>query len=219
VDKLTFYEQTGIVIPGSVLVFGLTLMFPAVHELFGKDGLTIGGLGLFVLVAYASGHLMAAIGNVLESLLWWLPGMPSEWITRSGTRILNSEQFAKIEERARKRLNLNVDSIKGMARHDWRPVFAQIYSDVLQHNPGRIETFNANYGLNRGLAAAMVSFSVAGALLGEVNERAAGALMLLALVFAYRAYRFGVHFAREVYHRFLSLPAEAEVPGKISPTP
>jgi hypothetical protein len=57
--KMSFYEQLGIVIPGSVLMFGLTLYYPALQLITGKDGLSVGDLGLFVLIAYAAGHLVA----------------------------------------------------------------------------------------------------------------------------------------------------------------
>jgi hypothetical protein len=35
---MTFYEQVGIVIPGSVLLFGLLLYFPALQAVLAKDG-------------------------------------------------------------------------------------------------------------------------------------------------------------------------------------
>jgi hypothetical protein len=53
VNKLTFYEQVGIVIPGSVFLFGLLLFFPALQTVFMKDGVTVGELGIFVLLSYA----------------------------------------------------------------------------------------------------------------------------------------------------------------------
>ena len=63
-NKLTFYEQVGIVIPGSVLVFGLLLFFPALQTVLTKDGVSLGDFGIFVLLSYAAGHLIAALGNV-----------------------------------------------------------------------------------------------------------------------------------------------------------
>jgi hypothetical protein len=67
-QKMSFYEQIGIVIPGSVLVFGLVLYYPVMQSLTAKDGFSVGELGLFVLIAYAAGHLVAAIANALEGL-------------------------------------------------------------------------------------------------------------------------------------------------------
>jgi len=41
-SKLTFYEQVGIVIPGSVLLVGLLFYFPGLSALMAKDGVTLG---------------------------------------------------------------------------------------------------------------------------------------------------------------------------------
>src|ERR1700674_298977 len=91
--KMSFYEQLGIVIPGSVLMFGLILYYPGLQLITAKDGLSVGDLGLFVLIAYAAGHLVAAIANALETLFWGsLGGMPSDWITRDPPALLSEDQ-------------------------------------------------------------------------------------------------------------------------------
>jgi ABC-type Fe3+ transport system permease subunit len=61
-----FYEYAGIIIPGTVLVMALVWLFPEGRALFSKDGVTLGELGLFVIIAYAAGQLVQAIGNGLE---------------------------------------------------------------------------------------------------------------------------------------------------------
>jgi hypothetical protein len=60
-NKLSFYEQVGIVIPGSVFLFGLVFYVPALRDVLAKDGISIGGLGIFVIISYAVGHLVAAV--------------------------------------------------------------------------------------------------------------------------------------------------------------
>ena len=42
--NFSFYEQTGILIPGATLVFGLLFFFPEFRMLFFSDGVSIGGL-------------------------------------------------------------------------------------------------------------------------------------------------------------------------------
>ena len=73
-----FYEYAGFIIPGAVLVIALVWLFPDSRALFSKEGVTLGELGLFVIIAYAAGQLVQAIGNYLE-WIWWMPwgGMPS----------------------------------------------------------------------------------------------------------------------------------------------
>jgi len=93
--NLSFYEQAGIVVPGAVLLFGLFLIQPDLHDILAKDGITIGALGIFILLAYATGHLVAALGNVLEKVLWWpFGGMPSNWVTDPKRSLLNEAQTA-----------------------------------------------------------------------------------------------------------------------------
>jgi hypothetical protein len=51
------------------------------RDVLGKDGINLGGLGVFVLIAYATGHLLGAIGNLIEAVHWRTQGgMPTNWI-------------------------------------------------------------------------------------------------------------------------------------------
>ena len=100
-NKLTFYEQVGIVIPGSVFLFGLLLFFPVLQTVLTKDGVSFGELGIFVLVSYAAGHLIAAVGNATEIFLWRLVGgMPSDWVTRTQTSLLSAPQIDLLEKKS-----------------------------------------------------------------------------------------------------------------------
>jgi hypothetical protein len=203
--KISFYEQIGIVIPGSILVFGLALYYPELQILTAKDGMSVGELGLFVLIAYAGGHLIAAIANALEGLFWEiLGGMPSNWVTNDPPELLSVQQIENLRTKVATRLNVTIDKMEGLDRKTWWPISRQIYADVAKSGkPDRIDAFNGNYGLNRGLASAclilvVVSFAHAHWMIGA-------GLLLAAATYSYRAYRFGVHYARELYLQFLVL--------------
>lgn len=45
-NKMTFYEQVEIVIPGAVCLVGLLSYFPALHFLIAKEGITLGQFGI-----------------------------------------------------------------------------------------------------------------------------------------------------------------------------
>lgn len=209
--KLTFYEQVGIVIPGSVLLFGLLFFVPSLKDVLAKDGVSVGQLGIFVLLSYAAGHLIAALGNVGEGLLWKLAGgMPSNWIVQQKTSLLSDQQRARLPEKIKARLGLEVPTIVGMDRKNWFPLSRQIYSDVERNGKrDRIEAFNGNYGLNRGLAAGCLALGCVAFVFG--NWQVGIGLLVFCAVYVYRAYRFGVHYGRELYVQFLSMP---ETPGK-----
>jgi hypothetical protein len=216
--KLSFYEQVGIVVPGSVLLFGLLLLQPDLRALFAKDGVTVGGLGIFVLIAYAAGHLVAALGNLLEAVLWApFGGMPSNWVVRVDSRLLTPQQVMLLEKLVRARLRLEIPTLVGMPRSAWNRMFQQLYRDVLIHGEGRVETFNGNYGLNRGLAASTLMLATLVPVFVSGKYYVSVILLCVAAVYLYRSYRFGVHFAREVFTRFLLLPAEPPNATKTAP--
>jgi len=204
-QKLSFYEQIGIVIPGSVLVFGLVLYYPALQILTAKDGMSVGELGLFVLIAYAAGHLIAAIANALEGLFWSiLGGMPSDWVTGDPPALLSPQQIENLRTKIATRLNVTIDKMAGLDKKTWWPISRQIYADVAKNGkPDRIDTFNGNYGLNRGLASACLVLVVV--TFAHLDWIIGAGLFLAAGIYSYRAYRFGVHYARELYLQFLVL--------------
>ena len=209
-SKITFYEQVGVVIPGSVFVFGLLLFFPALQTVLTQHGVSLGDLGIFVLLSYAAGHLMAAIGNMGESLFWhFFGGMPTDYVTKTNTTLLSSPQINLLEKKLQTRLGIT-ERVQGLDQRVWRPISRQIYADVVKNGkPDRIETFNGMYGLNRGLAAA--TFALAGVGGAQGKWSIALALLGLAAVYNYRAYRFGVYYGQELYLQFLVLD---EVPSK-----
>ena len=213
-NKLSFYEQVGIVIPGAVFLFGLMFYVPALHDVLAKDGISIGGLGIFVIISYAVGHLLAALGNLVENLYWrWKGGMPSNWIVGPKPRILSSSQIVKIEALAASRLGLSVPRLAELTESTWHPIFREIYSDVEQHGkPDRGDTFNGVYGLNRGLSAAALALAFAVLMLAPAQWIVSVGLLGLSLVYLYRMQRFGVHYAREIYNQFLLLPANSAKP-------
>jgi hypothetical protein len=204
VNKMTFYEQVGIVIPGAVLMVGLLFYFPALNALVAKDGVTLGQFGIFLLLSYAAGHFIAALGNVLESALWRLfGGMPSDWVTKQKSPLLSPQQIAALETKVASRFGMNVE-LPGFDRKVWWPISRQVYADVGKNGKvERIDTFNGNYGLNRGLSAACVALTIAAAT--QAQWHVVIGFLALTVVFAYRAYRFGVHYARELYLQFLVL--------------
>jgi hypothetical protein len=207
VNKPTFYEQVGIVIPGAVLLFGLLQFFPALRTLFGADGVSLGELGIFFLLAYAAGHLVAAVGNVGENIGWRISGgMPSDWVIKTSTNLISPQQLELLDARVRSRLAIDVLSVRGLAQKVWRPISRQLYADVMRNGkPDRIDTFNGNYGLNRGLAAS--TLLLAGVAASKAHWAVGSVLIAASAIYGYRAYRFGVHYARELYVQFLALNA------------
>lgn len=206
--ELSFYEQVGLVIPGSVLLFGLVILFPQLQQAASAQGITVGALGIFLIAAYALGHGVAAAGNLLEAVVWRCAGgLPSQWVCSPKGRLLSGDQLDRLEAKAVARLGM-VAPLRGMAPDQWRATFGLLYRDVLSTAANqRIETFNGNYGLNRGLATACLLLSPI-VLIWAPEERLwwSAGLVAAAMIFIARMCRFGIYFAREVYARFILLP-------------
>jgi hypothetical protein len=205
VTKITFYEQVGIIIPGALFLFGLLLYFPSLRELLVSGGFTVGELGIFLLLSYAAGNLVAACANLAETLLWPLGGgMPTNWVTKSETTLISGQQRELLEKRMSSRLGIKVNDIRGINSQVWWPISRQLYSEVVRHGkPERIDIFNGNYGLNRGLAAACFLLACVSAL--EQRWWPCTFLAFATAIYGYRAYRFAIHYGRELYLEFLVL--------------
>ena len=50
-----FYEFTGVLVPGAITIVAVLLLFPQSCTTFFPPDLTVGDLGLFVVLAYAGG--------------------------------------------------------------------------------------------------------------------------------------------------------------------
>ncbi len=203
-NKPTFYEQVGIVIPGAVFLFGVVQVFPSLRSLLGNDGVSLGELGIFFLLSYAAGHLVAAVGNLAEAIAWrFAGGMPTDWVIKADTSLLSPHQRELLDKKAKQHLGMDIATVRGMERKAWWPISRQLYAKVLHRGrPDRIDTFNGNYGLNRGLSAA----SLVGSSRSVRGDVASGIRLLIpAVVYGYRAYRFAVHYGRELFVQFLAL--------------
>jgi hypothetical protein len=212
--NFSFYEHSGILIPGAALVFGLLFFFPEFRALFFSDGVSVGGLGLFLLISYAAGHLAAALGNLVEAGIWGVAGgRPLTWIIKPGNRLLAPEQLANLEALIKQRLRLEIAQIQGMTSPQFLPIARQIYADVLAHGKSaKLDSFNGNYSLNRGLAAALLALALLSLAFSDIDWRIAlGCLLPVAMIYTYRMYRFSVSYAAELYAQFLLLPPQPPI--------
>lgn len=208
--QFDYYEFTGILLPGALLLAGVVVLWPEATSVDGFKDLSVGGLGIFVLLAYVTGHLVQAVGNWLE-WMWWkvLGGMPVDWI-RSGVKdLIAPAQLQKLRPAIQERLCISLpENLADLTAAAWHSIARQVYAAITgAGRAARIDTFNGNYGLNRGLLAA--SLLVAG--LSLFSPRASNALtatlVVIALLAAARMHRFAKYYGRELFIQFLQLPS------------
>lgn len=198
-----FYEYAGVIIPGAALTLGLLLFFPEGRALFTKDGVTFGEFGLFVVVAYAAGQLVQGIGNLVE-WLWWRPwgGMPSKRVLAG--HYLTPEQRKRLIEALKKDPKVNRD-LETADKAEYSGIVREVYAIVsTAGKTARVDTFNGNYGLLRGLAAAFLALIIVAIVVSE-GLYVIAVLVILLLLAVQRMHRFAVHYATELFTQYLLL--------------
>ena len=207
--KLEFYEFTGIVVPGTVvLVGGLLLVIPSTFEIKTLQDVSIGGLGIGLILAYTAGHLVQSVGNLLEKVWWWTRGgMPTDWVRTEKHNLIADSQRKLLQGHIRKILTNNTFEINSSleARH-WYSITRQIYAILAANNhEARIDIFNGNYGLCRGIASSLLVLLFA---VVFTNWQAWKVELILVILFSmsiYRMNRFAVHYGRELFVQFLQI--------------
>lgn len=197
------YEYTGVIVPGSVLVLTLALIFPELLPSI-TNTLSLGDLGLMLILAFIAGHFVQAGGNAWESIVWkCLGGWPTETVMSTSSNLLNQEQRERLKLKLATDFGENTATAFGEGRGQMRELFVHIR----QHGSiDRVEKFNRTYGLLRGTAVAFLM--AATMVLGFHRDKYSIALLLsaTALVFTIRMVSFGKHYAREAFAEYLRTP-------------
>lgn len=207
-DQFNAYEYVGVIAPGSVIMFGAILIYPDLKELISGEGVTIGGLGIFIILAYIVGHLLQGLGNFFEKIFWFFfDGMPTQWVLKPKQRLLASVQITKLFY-AVKRLYPQFDAAS-ITKKDWFFLTREIYSRVKAANHSdRIDSFNRTYGLLRGIAVALIFSAALSAFFYPANWKAYTVIGVAAALASYRMYLFGTHYGRELFIAFLKVSDE-----------
>jgi hypothetical protein len=204
-DKFNAYEYIGVIAPGSVIMFGATMVYPDLKALISGDGVTIGGLGIFIILAYIVGHLLQGFGNFFENIFWsCFGGLPTQWVLKPKKQFLASVQVSKLFEAVRK-LYPEFNPVTVSSR-DWFFITREMYSRVRAADLSeRIDIFNQSYGLLRGIGVALIFATALSAFLHPLEWEAYTLIAGAAALAIYRMYRFGTYYGRELFIAFLKM--------------
>ena len=206
--EFSFYEFTGVLLPGTTLLFGLIWLFPNLQPILTSKELSLGSLGLFVIAAYLSGHLIQSVGNILEYLLWMPSKRPTHWITWKKVPYIGKKQLEKLPAMLKELTGNDYEDLSALETSDTDAIGKQLNSTLKKESrTERIEIFNGNYGMFRGIAAsaftiAVITLFVNGSIKPWANTYIA---LVVFAVACYRCYRFGKHYASEIYSQSFSL--------------
>lgn len=210
--KFDFYEFTGILSPGVLLLCGLAWIYSDVYGVISNKDISVGDLGIIVVLAYVAGHLLQSLGNVLENVWWFCwRGMPSDWVRSQKHVIISEPQIKIIPAKVKKILKIECpDNISTLNKKDWFFITRQMYAIV--KNAGlteRIDIFNGNYGMFRGIACSLIVLLCC--VIIEVNFsniKIIITLIILLILSLIRMHRFGVHYVRELFIQFISIQSD-----------
>lgn len=206
--QFDFYEFAGLIVPGTTLLVALLVFFPTIVPVASGLSTSLGQLAVGTVLAYGAGHMVQALGNLIE-VGWWnmMGGMPSDWVGRGKAAFLHPKQLQALPNKIAEQLGMEGIALNGDSR--WSAITRQAYAAVsAAGRSARVDTFNGNYGLCRGLAASLVAVLFLIVLRLGFSRPDALALTAVGFLLAgWRAHRFGVHYARELFVQFLQLPS------------
>lgn len=212
--QFDFYEFAGVIVPGTVGIYGAGMIWPDQVGKLHEFDISLGGFGIAVILAYTAGHLIQAFGNFLE-FTWWklFGGAPSNWPLTNKGALLSTEQRHKLEVLVRSDLgypDFTFEQSRSVSQ--WHPIFREICAVVqAAGRDNRAHTFNGNYGMFRGIASAgFVAAMVAFLSHGFHSWRLALAFTAVGVLAIIRMHRFAKHYACETFVQFLSLSSTEE---------
>jgi hypothetical protein len=209
--KFDAYEYVGVIAPGSIAIFGAAWLYPDLRQLIVGTDVSLGGLGLFVIMSYVAGHLLQALGNIVEWAMWLVRrGMPTDWVLTPDQKIIAPPQAEKLFRLLKSQYPDFAPSAKD-AKKAWKPIVRELYACVKKADQSyRIDAFNRTYGLLRGISAGFILVLIVIAFRKPDIDTVLllGACAILALA---RMYHFGVLYGRELLVTYVMLDSQRGV--------
>jgi hypothetical protein len=206
---LGFYDLAGVIAPGMVLVVGgVGLFFPGLRaDLLALASVSLGSLGVGLILSYVAGELVQAVGTGIEAAWWRLwGGLPTDWLRSGKHELVAPVQLKLLEARVETMINDESFAFVKVDREQWYSLTRQINAAVAAaKRNARIDTFNGHYGLSRGVAAALLLLLVGTSLTDWRQLKVELVLAVLIGLSVYRMHEFGTVYARELVVQYLQL--------------
>lgn len=203
-SKFDAYEIIGVIMPGSVFLFGLALLFPDLKSLFFEQGFSVGDLGLFLVLSFVAGHLIQAAGNLIEGVIWKpFGGMPTDWLIKNPQKLLHDTQVERLRQAVKNDFDCD---LQRLSPAQWAAIVREIYAAVqAKGDTTRIDSFNRTYGLMRGVTATLGALTVLALIVTWPAWKPPVLTAFAALIAGYRMVRFGKRYGRELIVVYLRL--------------
>lgn len=195
--EFSFYEFAGLIVPSVTLLFFLNLTYEHCMQQPLVDMRNIGESLVFLVIAYGFGHILHAISNLYEGVIWFFTGgMPSDWAlkkNRFGQHLMERDVTIRLQTKLHEEYGTDPTTKYG------RLVFNKIRQ---QQKAATAEIFNGNYSLLRGLSVTFIIMAVISFIL--FKPWIGYTFVTLSLLATYRMIRFAMSFARELFRTYLN---------------
>ncbi len=217
---LSAYEYGAVIGPGALFLYGVMLLAPPASPLLNPSGLTVGDLGVFLILAFVAGQILQSAGNLLETAVWRISGgWPTERLllgrALSGgsgrdSRILNEVQIDGLRASLSKVLRYDVTF--DARSTPWDLIYRAMYAEISNtQRTSRIDSFNRSYGMLRGITVALAALGLIVIVVALPAKTSGfwmgGMLLALSVVTGIRMVRFGENYAMELVTEFLHCSA------------
>ncbi len=123
------YEYVAVITPGATLLLGLSMVWPQYLHTASDKSLSVGDLGLFLVVAYVAGQILQSAAEILDPAFWyWFGGLPSDWVCKADNGLISAEQRTALQARVRTMLGAPHFDLNEVERNAWRSITRQIYA-------------------------------------------------------------------------------------------
>src|SRR6267378_2576367 len=99
------YEILALILPGAVILYGIGKLFPQLM-FFSNTTFSFGDFGIFVLIAYVTGHIVQVFGGIVENVWRSLRGDPLHWLMEGKKQVIFTYQVTELEDKIAKRLGI-----------------------------------------------------------------------------------------------------------------
>jgi hypothetical protein len=195
--EFSFYEFVAILVPSAILLYAAQLILEYTYQKQIVDFGKIGETAIFIIICYGVGHIIQSLGNFYENIIWFVyGGMPAKWLTNKNkfnNYLFEQSLNQRIVEQVKKKFG---DDIEDYGRLAYNLLFQK-------DKTKRIDIFNGNYSLFRGLA---VSFLIITALCSYYLTWQPSLIALVSSLLAtVRMIRFAKYYATETFRTFYNL--------------
>jgi hypothetical protein len=217
--SLNIFEIFGILVPGTIFTLGLVVLYPELLPVFNRDGFSFGDFGVIILVSYTIGNLVAGLGIILEKVYWKMfGGTPTD---RVRTAKIFPETVRTSLKRRLKETGMieSSEDIGRLTLLEWKELVREIYTYVSTRKlTRRVDIFNAQYSMNRGIAAGLMALVAIQLYKSQFSNWGIDLVLFGCVALAaYRMHFYRIEYAGELFRQFNQSTAEIPEEGTAAP--